>query len=94
MADLKITITYKEEHAMVGIGSADTDPLWFPLAGSLEDVLAAVPDLVRQAQERWQQQAKYPTYERPAPPPLPTPTPRPATPATSRQKAPAMKPLL
>ncbi len=92
MADVKITITYKEEHAMVGIGSTEADPLWFPLVGSLEDVLAAVPSLVTQAQERWEQQAKYPTYNRPAPPP-PSQS-RTVSAATSRQKAPAMKPLL
>jgi hypothetical protein len=68
----KIVITLKADSGMVGIERTDCDPVFFrPLHATLEDVLAAIPDYVEQANQKWATSPRNPVtqFQPPMPPP-------------------------
>jgi hypothetical protein len=60
MSDVKIVINSREGRYLVGLGKPDCDPQLFAVEGELEQVLAQVPELIRQAGEKWSQSSRNP----------------------------------
>jgi hypothetical protein len=54
-AQLKIVILHREGKASVGVQSPGCDPQISVIEGTLEQVIEKVPDLVKQAQQKWAQ---------------------------------------
>lgn len=70
-AELKVVIQMKGDRALVGVQGTNTDPVVETLpATSLNDVLAAVPEILARARERWATSPKNPAYVGPPPPPV------------------------
>ena len=86
----KVVITMGDNQAMIGIQAPECDPCFTPVelvagegaAAPLDQALASIPELVDQAQARWREQARNPTYDRPAPKVQPAAT---STTRTGRQ---------
>lgn len=78
-AQVKIVILLREGKSSVGIQSPGCDPQISIMECGLEEVLDRVPDLVKQAQEKWAQSPQNPQTDiviaPPAPPPSRTPSP-------------------
>ena len=74
-AELKIVLQMKGDRALVGVQGTGTDPVVETVEGTLEAVLAQVPQVLERARARWATSPKNPAYQRPPEPP------RPATPA-------------
>ncbi len=92
----KVVITLSEGTGFIGIQAAECDPFFTSVQlvndaedtmTPLEEVLLQLPTALVQAQDRWQEQAKNPTYERPVPEVRPA-TPR-ATPTSPGRQTPA-----
>jgi hypothetical protein len=83
--EIKIIITYKDNSATVGIQRTNTDPVFFKVAGSVLEVAGTMPNLLIQANQKWQVSAKNPlTTLAPLPPPVTTRTGTPAKPAAPK----------
>ena len=71
----KIVLSFGDGMASIGLSAAECDPHFdvVMLAQGedaltpLEQVLDRLPNVMHQAQEHWQGQARNPTYDRPAP---------------------------
>ncbi len=91
--ELKVVIVLRAGRGLGGVSSPHCDPQMASLelaeADSLAQALGALPGIVALARERWREQRRYPSYERPAPtiPPVNTrasPTPKRDAPTTNR----------
>ena len=97
-AVLKVVIHLTEGHASVGVvEGTGKDPFMEAMpAGSLEEVLQAVPGVVGRARERWASSPRNPAYQGPPLPapapvaPVPARTPVPARPAQRRMETPRL----
>ena len=87
--ELKVVITMKGDRSIVGIQSPECDPVFTPLEGGLDAVLARVPALVKSANEKWDANPKNPKTVRPEPPPEPEPAPRPAAAKPKKKEQPS-----
>jgi hypothetical protein len=89
-AQVKIVILLREGKASVGVQSPGCDPQISIVEGSLEEVLGRVPDLVKQAQEKWAQSPQNPqtgiVIAPPSPPPSRTPSPASSATKTAQPK--------
>ena len=63
--ELKIVIVLKESHAIVGIQAPDCDPVLTNIEGDLDAVLQRVPSLVSEANQRWDENPRYPKTDLP-----------------------------
>jgi hypothetical protein len=84
-AQVKIVIVLKEGKSSVGVQTPGCDPQIFIAEGSLEEVLDRVPNLVKQAQEKWAQSPQNPKTDIAIPPLAPPPS-RTPSPASSPKK--------
>ena len=84
---LKIVILLKEGKASVGVQSSGCDPQIFVAQGSLEEVLGKVPDMLKQAQEKWAQSPQNPKSTIVTSTPIPSPTPSLSTPVKPKSSA-------
>lgn len=72
--ELKIVITTKENRALVGIQSPDSDPQIHTLEGDLQQALEAVPGFVEEAKQKWAENPRYPKCKTNLNPPAPAPS--------------------
>lgn len=88
--EMKIVITLRENRGAIGIQSPDCDPLFSTFEGSLEQALEMVPGLVAEAQQKWDENPRYPKCEHPLPsqavPAQPQLTTRPQAATTSQPR--------
>jgi hypothetical protein len=71
----KIVLSFGEGMASIGISAAQCDPHFDVLMlvqgesalTPLEQVLDRLPEVIHEAQQRWQGQSRNPTYDRPVP---------------------------
>lgn len=71
----KIVLSFGDGMASIGISAPECDPHFDVLMlvqgedalTPLEQLLDRLPDVIHQAQEHWQGQARNPTYDRPVP---------------------------
>ena len=84
-AQVKIVIVLKEGKSSVGVQTPGCDPQISIMEGGLEEVLGKVPDLVKQAQEKWAQSPQNPKTDIVTTPP-PSPPARTPSPASSATK--------
>ncbi len=68
-AQVKIVILLREGKASVGVQSPGCDPQISIVEGRIEQALEMVPDLVKQAQEKWAQSPQNPKSDIVTPPP-------------------------
>lgn len=74
-AELKVLVQMKGDRFTVGVQAKDTDPVVEVLTGgTLEEALAAVPEVLARAREKWSTSPKNPAYVGPPPPPAPART--------------------
>jgi len=85
--EVKVILTFKGNRASVGIQQTDCDPVFFKKEGALGDVLAAIPDFVVTAGQKWGTSPRYPKAELPTPPPAATTVRRPAAAAAAKPTA-------
>jgi len=81
MSDMKIVLEQYGTSFLMGVVKGDVDYHTKTYEGSLDAVLAAVPDFLKEAEEKWAVSPKNPAYVAPAPPkakPKPAATPAPA----------------
>lgn len=71
--ELKLVIIMKADKIMLGVQSPDCDPVYTTMTGSLAMALKKVPELVKEAKEKWAANPRYPKADLPAPPAPPTP---------------------
>jgi hypothetical protein len=90
--EIKIIITHKNNGSTVGIQRINTDPVFFKVAGSVLDAANAMPNLLEQANQKWQTSAKNPLTTL-APPPAPVTT-RTVTPAKPAAPKGGMNPMM
>ena len=84
-AQVKIVIVLKEGKSSVGVQTTGCDPQIFIAEGSLEEALDRVPNLVKQAQEKWSQSPRNPQSDI-VPTPLLSPPARTPSPSSSATK--------
>ena len=80
MSDMKIVLEQYGTSFLMGVVKGDVDYHTKTYEGSLDAVLAAVPDFLKEAEERWAVSPKNPAYVapkivKPAPKPVATPAP-------------------
>jgi len=75
--ELKVVISLKGEKGSIGVQSPDCDPIFITFKGDLNEALGKVPELVAQAEEKWDQNPRYPKTKQELIQPAPTPSPRP-----------------
>ncbi|HEU0021109.1 MAG TPA: hypothetical protein VFR55_05465 [Dehalococcoidia bacterium] len=71
----KIVLSFGDGMASIGVSAAECDPYFDVVTlvqgddalTPLEQVLDRLPEVIEAAQERWQGQARNPTYDRPVP---------------------------
>ena len=76
----KIVLTFGKTQATIGVFALECDPFFVPIVFAqgddalppLEQVLDYLPLALQAAQNRWREQARNPTYDRPAPQVQPT----------------------
>ncbi len=88
--ELKIVILLKGTKALLGVSKKDCDPVMETIVDTtLDDALAAVPNLVTLARARWATNPRNPKYEGPPveKPPAPVPQRQPVA-ATAKPKDP------
>lgn len=81
MSKRKLVMEEHEGTVLVGVMQDGCDPILNNKQGSIEEVLAAVPDFLREAEEKWAVSSKNPAYKEPAAAKKATPPPA----ATSEQ---------
>ena len=70
--ELKVVIHLKSGCALVGVQRKDTDPVVERVdSGMMEEVLTALPGIIRHALDRWAQSPRNPASKLPPPPPPP-----------------------
>jgi hypothetical protein len=81
--DLKVVIHLQGDRTSIGVHRPNTDP-WIRIVKDvdLEGALGQAFEVLAEAEARWQEQPRFPAYQRPAPPP---PAPRPAAPPVTRR---------
>ena len=84
--EIKVVLTLKENGGFVGLQAPDCDPVFTPFAGELEAFLGRIPDLVRDARQRWDQNPRYPKCESPLPSQAAPPSPQQAPSAPRRSR--------
>jgi len=84
-AQVKIVILLREGKSSVGIQSPGCDPRISIMGCGLEEVLDRVPDLVKQAQEKWAQSPQNPKTDI-VPTPTSSPPARTPSPSSSATK--------
>ncbi len=67
MSKRKLVMEEQDGSVLVGVLQADCDPVIQTKEGSIEEVLSAVPDFLKEAQEKWAVSPKNPAYKAPAP---------------------------
>ena len=79
--DIKVVLTLKEGGGFLGVQAPDCDPVFTPFQGEWEPFLERIPELVREARQRWAQNPRYPKCEAPLPaqPEAPVRTAQPAS---------------
>ena len=86
--DLKIIMIGGSGSWMLGVQSTDCDPFYTTMEGDLAAALQFVPQLIKQAQEKWAASKRYPKANLPEPEPVAAP----ARTTTTRTPAAPAKP--
>ena len=60
MNEIKVVIALKDGRGSIGVSAPECDPFFTIHEGGLEEAIARLPDIVRQAQERWAASPRYP----------------------------------
>ena len=68
---LKVVITVYDDKVYVGIQRTGCDPVFKNMAGGLEDTLAAIPGMVKEAETLWLTAPLYPVCPEKFEPPKP-----------------------
>jgi hypothetical protein len=87
----KIVISVKDDEAIIGVKSEDTDPVFFVVKGDMHTILAEVEADVKEAKTRWQTSKLMPKTTAPTPSQTTTPVPAPARQSSTPAKPPAPK---
>ncbi len=66
--ETKIILTHKGEKTTVGIQQTNCDPVFFSVAGGLAAAISRMPELIVEAERRWQTNPRYPKADLPEPP--------------------------
>jgi len=90
MLDLKIVLEQYGNSILIGVGKTDVDFLTKTHQGSLEGALAAVPDFVKECEEKWALSPKNPAYKAPAASKPATTPPAATTPAQKAEDLPLL----
>ena len=67
MPKRKLVMEEQDGSVLVGVMQEGCDPIIKTKEGSIEEVLPAVPDFLKEAQEKWAVSPKNPAYKAPAP---------------------------
>lgn len=86
--ELKIVIILNPGKVMLGVQSADCDPVYTTLNGTLPTALRRIPKLVEEAKKKWSESPRYPDANLPKPEPAPV-TPRSAAAPKEKDKQPS-----
>jgi len=80
MSKRKLVMEENDGNVLLGVLQEGCDPIIKTKEGSIEEVLPAVPDFLKEAEQQWAVSPKNPTYKPPAKPKAP------ATPAATAEK--------
>ncbi|KKK65203.1 hypothetical protein LCGC14_2976510 [marine sediment metagenome] len=81
MSKRKLLLDELEGKVLATVGQEGCDPHWGTLNGNILDVLPAIPDFLKEAEEKWAVSPKNPAYKAPAAPKKTTPPAATASPA-------------
>jgi len=87
--EVKVVISLKGEKGSIGVQSPNCDPIFITFEGDLNQALEKVPELVAQAEKKWDECPRYPkTKQELTQQPAPSPTPQPQS---QRQQRPSQQ---
>ena len=66
--ETKIIITHKTDKSSIGLQQTNCDPILFTVIGDIATAIARLPELIAEAERRWQTNPRYPKAELPEPP--------------------------
>ncbi len=72
---VKVVLDVRDGEVIIGVGRSGCDPCLTTVKGELEDVLKDVPEVVKQAEAKWQASPRNPAYKPPPAPRKPTAAP-------------------